>query len=139
MISTLIRTNNHFSQSFFPKCADCSMDRRGTNVELMPCLMEFILIFNVIQCSCLIAPLRGYMKRHCEEHRYPFQTSPIGYYAALFHVVTYMFSQYDQSRPLSNSLGPVGMTTPCTYILLVKYFIASLLFDLWVNSQQLTC
>ena len=49
-----------------------------------------------IQCSCLIAPLCGYMNRHCENPGCSFKTlegrTPIGYYAVLFHVVTSTFS-----------------------------------------------
>ena len=46
-----------------------------------------------ISCSCLIAPLRGYVNRHCGEPGYSFQTlagrSLISYYAASFNMFTY--------------------------------------------------
>ena len=48
-----------------------------------------------IQSPCLIATLRGYMNWFCEEPGCSFQTlegrSPIGYYAAFFDTLIYMF------------------------------------------------
>ena len=52
------------------------------------------LIF--IQCSCLIAPLRGYMNRHCEDSGCSLKTlegrSLIGNYTASFDMVAYLRS-----------------------------------------------
>ena len=53
------------------------------------------------------------MSQHCEEPGCSLPTleggSQIGNYVALFDVVTYTFSQYDQSRPPCISSGAVGM------------------------------
>ena len=50
-----------------------------------------------IQCSCLIAPVPGYItSQHCEEPGCSFQTlegrSLIGYWIASFNVLTYRFT-----------------------------------------------
>ena len=69
---------------------------------VVPTLLELLLeavvdgVYNTqifIQCSCLIVPLHGFMKRHCEKLGCSFQTlegrPPIGYYTTLFLLVTY--------------------------------------------------
>ena len=63
----------------------------------------------VIQCSCLMVPLHGYMNRHCEEPWCSYQTlegrSPIGYHADLFNI-TSTFKHYDQSQQVLFSIFP---------------------------------
>ena len=74
-----------------------------------------------IQCSRLIAPLRGYMNRHYEEPEGPFQTmegrSPIGYYAAYsMWLLTRSHNMINHGLRALVGGGPVGMTMSQCYI-----------------------
>ena len=76
------------------------------SVAVVDCLGKTQIL---IQCSCLIAPLHGYMNQHCEEPRCSFQMLegrlPIDNNATLF-----TFYHNDQSWPPCISSGAVGMT-----------------------------
>ena len=58
------------------------------------------------------------MNQHFEESGCSFQTlkgkSPIGYYALLPSVITFMFLYHGQSQRPCNSLETVGMTMACS-------------------------
>ena len=104
--------NERLNEMSADLCLSLSYQRFSNFSVRMPWLMD-LKLKHVIECPRLLAPLRGFINRHCEEPGCSFQTlegrSLIGYYSALFKVMTFTFSHYDQSRHTCISSGAVGI------------------------------